>query len=324
MMSQLRHFTLASYNFYLAFPEGASLPPYLGSTLRGSFGVTFKKVVCTLKNTACDQCLLKNRCIYSYIFETPIENPSEITQKYHYAPHAFILNPPWNNHRIYRPGSELVFQLTLIGKAIDYLPYFIFTFITLGQQGIGRKTDQERNRFCLKRVTSLNILREEAEIYNNCDQRLHNQLAPLTGEELCQPVEGDKGANGLALHFLSPVRLVYRGKLVEDLEFHIIFRSLLRRLSSLSQFHCGAKLELDFKGLVARAEAIKATYKQLRWYDWERYSRRQDTRMKLGGVLGEIAFEGGLTEFMPFFTLGQWTNLGKGTSFGLGRYEIKL
>src|SRR3990172_7002023 len=68
MMSQLRHFTLASFKFYLAFPEGASLPPYLGSTLRGSFGVAFKKVVCTLKDTACDQCLLKNRCVYSYIF----------------------------------------------------------------------------------------------------------------------------------------------------------------------------------------------------------------------------------------------------------------
>ena len=319
MMSQLRHFTLASYNFYLAFPEGASLPPYLGSTLRGSFGVTFKKVVCTLKNTACDQCLLKNRCIYSYIFETPIENPSEITQKYHYAPHAFVLNPPWNNHRIYRPGSELVFQLTLIGKAIDYLPYFIFTFITLGQQGIGRKSDQGRNRFCLARVTSLNILREETEIYNHHDQRLHNLSSPLQGEDFCPPASE---AKAVTLDFLSPVRLVYRGKLVEDLEFHIIFRSLLRRISSLSQFHCGTRLDLDFKSLVARAETIKTSNKQLRWYDWERYSRRQDARMKLGGVLGEIACEGHLTEFMPFITLGQWINVGKGTSFGLGQYKL--
>ena len=129
MVPILRHFTLAGFKFYLNFLEEARLPAYLGSTLRGSFGVAFKKVVCTLKDTACAQCLLKNRCVYSYIFETPIENPSEITEKYHYAPHAFVLNPPWHNHRQYRPGDELVFQLTLIGKAIDYLPYFIFTFI---------------------------------------------------------------------------------------------------------------------------------------------------------------------------------------------------
>lgn len=306
---------MASFKFYLIFLEEACLPAYLGSTLRGSFGVAFKRVICTLKDTACEQCLLKNRCIYSYIFETPIENPSEITEKYYYAPHAFVLNPPWQNRRLYRQGEGLVFQLTLIGKAIDYLPYFIFTFISLGQQGIGK----DRSRFYLERATNLNQHREETEIYNSHDQCLRNPSPPLTGEELCQPA---MEANGLTLQFLSPARLVYRGRLVEDLELHIIFRNLLRRISSLSYFHCGVKLDLDFKGLVARSEAIKTTHKQLRWYDWERYSRRQNTRMKLGGVLGKIVFEGELTEFMPFLSLGQWLNVGKGTSFGLGRYEI--
>jgi len=62
--------------------------------------------------------------------------------------------------------------------------------------------------------------------------------------------------------------------------------------------------------------------RDLKWFDWERYSARQDTRMKLGGVIGRIAFKGEIGEFMPFIKLGEFLHVGKGTTFGLGKYEI--
>ena len=67
------------------------LPPYKGSTFRGGFGTAFKKVVCTIKGTECDNCLLKSKCIYSYIFETPPPEDYEILRKYENAPHPFII-----------------------------------------------------------------------------------------------------------------------------------------------------------------------------------------------------------------------------------------
>ena len=60
-----------------------------------------------------------------------------------------------------------------------------------------------------------------------------------------------------------------------------------------------------------------------RWYDWERYSARQDIRMKMGGFIGKVSFEGELNEFIPFVKLGELLHVGKGTSFGLGRYVIE-
>jgi len=42
----------------------------------------------------------------------------------------------------------------------------------------------------------------------------------------------------------------------------------------------------------------------------------------MGGFLGEITFEGELTEFLPFLKLGEYLHIGKGTVYGLGKYEI--
>jgi hypothetical protein len=47
------------------------LPPFLGSTLRGGLAMALKKTVCALKASSCMDCILKERCAYSYIFETP-------------------------------------------------------------------------------------------------------------------------------------------------------------------------------------------------------------------------------------------------------------
>jgi CRISPR/Cas system endoribonuclease Cas6 (RAMP superfamily) len=46
--------------------------------------------------------------------------------------------------------------------------------------------------------------------------------------------------------------------------------------------------------------------------------------MKIGGFIGDIVFKGNLEKFMDFLWLGEWIHLGKATSFGFGKYKIKL
>jgi hypothetical protein len=118
--------------------------------LRGGFGNAFRRVVCALKKTDCADCILKEKCVYSYIFETPPPSNTKIMRKYTSAPHPFIIEPPPEKRRGYTPGDELSFGLTLIGRAIDYLPYFIYTFSELGNIGIGKA----KGKYELKTVTS--------------------------------------------------------------------------------------------------------------------------------------------------------------------------
>jgi hypothetical protein len=121
------------YQFRIIPLEETRLPEYKGSTFRGGFGHAFKKVVCTFKGKECDDCLLRHRCIYSYVFETPPPADTERMTKYRRAPHPFIIEPPLDKKTGYAPGEAITFGLVLIGRADDYLPYFIYAFDELGK-----------------------------------------------------------------------------------------------------------------------------------------------------------------------------------------------
>ena len=74
--------------------------------------------------------------------------------------------------------------------------------------------------------------------------------------------------------------------------------------------------------ILKEAETIETADNALRWHDWERYSTRQGVRMKMGGLVGEIRYSGNLGPFLPFLKAGEVLHVGKGTSFGLGRYSV--
>ena len=44
--------------------------------------------------------------------------------------------------------------------------------------------------------------------------------------------------------------------------------------------------------------------------------------MKLGGLIGELSYVGDLKPFLPFLKMTEVFHVGKGTSFGLGRYKL--
>jgi CRISPR-associated endoribonuclease Cas6 len=327
--------TLGVFQFTINPLEPLILPPYKGATLRGGFGYVFKRVVCAIKNKECADCLLKEKCIYSYVFETPPPSDTKIMRKYKSAPHPFVIEPPADKRRGYKPGDEIQFGLTLIGRAIDYLPYFIYTFDELGKIGIGKG----KAKYELKEVRCDGKQIYDAETktlkpFKTSSLDVGIPTFPHSGGfaeakekgPACRPSGRGKGGffnKRLTLNFLTPTRILYDGRLTLDLEFHILIRNLLRRLSLLYYFHCnGDSSEWDFKGIIEQSKEIKVKEKNLKWYDWERYSGRQETRIKMGGFFGEITFEGDINPFMPLIKAGEVLHVGKGTGFGLGKYRI--
>ncbi|MBI5194798.1 MAG: CRISPR system precrRNA processing endoribonuclease RAMP protein Cas6 [Nitrospirae bacterium] len=323
-----------SFTFHAVPAEPLILPAYKGSTLRGGFGNAFKKVVCAIKSKECKNCLLSQKCIYSYVFETPLPSDTKIMRKYTSAPHPFIIEPPPEKKRGYTPKDEITFGLTLMGKALDYLPYFIYTFDELGKMGIGKG----RGKYELKAVKSLElgVMSEGKEYTNNvipAKVGIHiyssdtKTLKPFKSSFLPLSFDSEpvtQNSERLTLSFLTPTRIIYDSHLTLDLEFHILIRQLLRRLSLLSYFHCGIDTsDWDFKGIIEKAKDVKVHKQELKWHDWERYSARQDTRMTMGGFVGKITFEGNLEPFMPLIKAGEILHVGKGTGFGLGKFKIQ-
>jgi CRISPR-associated endoribonuclease Cas6 len=324
-LRELATLSFASFVFHLRATTELYLPPYKGSTLRGAFGVVFKETVCIVEHRDCDRCILRERCAHPYIFDTPIPDDAIRMRKYTRAPHPFILEPPLDTSTSYEHGSSLSFGLTLIGKAIDYLPYFIYTFERLGaDRGIGKGMTFGSGRFRVESVCWVDGDGTEKPVYEGSRKVLSNSFKPLTVRDLCSHSDSaSRTGRSITVNYLTPTRITFDQQLHVYPEFHVVIRNLLRRLSNLAYFHCGEELRLDFKGFIESAKQVETSDGDIQWRDWERYSARQDTRMKMGGFVGNVQYQGDLAEFLPLLMLGEKIHVGKGTGFGLGRYEIE-
>ena len=347
----LDNFRVGKFRFVIEPTEPVVLPEYKGSALRGGFGHAFKRAVCVVRHGECDRCLVRSQCPYQYVFETPPPSDTEMLRKYPAAPHPFVIEPPLDGRRAYTAGDRLEFGITLIGRGIDYLPYFIVSFEELGRTGLGHA----RGKFRVAEVfgeTQNGGPERWSQIYAGDQKRLRDDFrirsgAEITGlsqwkiedsrskskeSESAGEIAGDDLSSAspilnsqfqISIHFLTPTRLKFENALTSDLEFHILIRNLLRRLSALSYFHCGRRLDLDFRGLVHRAQQVETFSRGLQWMDWQRYSARQQTTLLMGGLVGTATFRGLLTEFLPLLHLGELIHVGKGTVFGLGLYDLK-
>jgi len=328
----LDHIKFTKFKFILQATDNIRMPEYKGAVFRGGFGYTFKRIVCAQRiHNDCTGCMLQKNCAYSYIFETPLPDNSKILRLYKTVLHPFVLEPPQGDNRIIKTNEEFEINILLIGKAIDYLPYIILTFIELGKKGIGSLADQhpdkgkfpDRGKFILKDVQNIDMNHNTQSIYNYDKQTVENNYPVLEAANLNHIDADDTGNNRqLEVRFITPCRIKSGGKINDAMEFHILVRGLLRRISSLSAFHCSKELECDYNALIDEAKKVKTKSINLKWHDWERFSTRQKQKMTLGGVKGNIIFEGNINPFLQLLRLGEYLHVGKNTSFGLGKYEI--
>jgi hypothetical protein len=315
MLEKLR---IASYRFVLEPIEPMSLPPYKGATLRGGFGQAFKRMACVQPGNRCDTCQQTARCAYSYVFETPVPPDSEVLRTHEAVPRPFVFEPPLDDKTEYGLGDELAFGLVLVGRGIDYLPYFILAFKALGDVGLGR----ERARFRLKQVWARDPLGPwETLIYDGPSDALRN-VEMTAGIAEIEQTAAALPDNELSVRFLTPTRLKHGGKMAHEPAFHVLVRTLLRRLSSLYYFHCGERWEADYKGLIEKAQMVETVETAVHWQDWERYSSKQKQRIDMGGLVGRLCYAGELSDFRSLLVLGAVVHVGKGCVFGNGKYTV--
>lgn len=354
---------LSYYRLNLRACAATTLPSFLGSTLRGAFGHALKQTVCVMDHRDCKRCLVAERCLYPYLFETPVPPGLSLLQGQQQAPRPFVLVPPIDESpevenereptcssdwakRIEQPardnyasranaitsdlaiqrryiaqGGELSFGLLLIGRAIEYLPYVVYAMSNLAKRGLGAS----RARFELSQVAALDGQGKEQVIYTQQSQQIvpHGSATKSLNELVCARLDQLSAQDTLRLRFLTPTRIRVWGELQTGMSFELLVRNLLRRVSLLIAVHGNSPMAADYRTLIARARDVQTTSARLRWWDWGRYSNRQQTKMKLGGFVGEIEYSGAaLGEFLPLIVAGELLNVGAGTSFGLGKYQV--
>lgn len=319
--AMLDNFTLARYRFELQCVSPLELRGFPGSTLRGAFGSAFRRMVCVTHAPTCAGCLLRHQCAYGYVFETAPPPGSDRLRRNETVPRPYVLEVPSGERLSYAEGEHLRFVVTLIGRAVDFFPYFVFTVMRLEKSGLGAGRQQGKGRFHLLEVSAETADGALVPVYTP-EQGLSTQRLPvIRGADIARRAQ-HLPTDRLRIRFLTPTRLRYEGKLTDYVLFHHVVRALLRRLSSLLYFHCGVEPQMDFTGLIAQAEQVHTVQSSLRWVEQERYSRRQHTSLRMGGFTGEMVVEGNLQPFLPLLVAGEYVHVGKGTVMGLGKMQL--
>lgn len=320
LLTQTADLKVAKLTVETEVMRSGPLPNWLGSALRGAFGHAYKNVVCMVAHRECERCLLRQRCPYTYLFETWKPDKAIWMTKYDRVPHPFILHPPPQGAKVWQKGESLCFEMSLFGQAVELLPYLILSWEELASQGLG----SERIPLKVLRVSRQALPSQTLiEIYTpgkDLSGTPQNWSVPISAlrnspEETQRPV--------ITLHWQSPVRLSgAHPDQSPELPFHTLISSLLRRLSMLAYFHGDIQVELDFQSLTLAARQVQTLESQLYWQDLQRYSSRQKQAMNLGGLSGSVSYEASARDYLPLLQLGQWLHVGKNTSFGLGQYHL--
>ena len=312
---KIRNIEFAKFRIVMESMEDGYLPGYKGSMLRGAMGNAVKHLCCCSSERDCDNCIMESQCVYRYVFETKAPRGME---RFKNAPRPYIIEPPPDSRTDYARRDELSFNLILIGKAIEYLPYFIMSSYNMGKRGLGRN----RMRFRLSRVSNFTGSNDPDEnVIYEPNNKLSENFKIFTGEDIERRVE-EISKETIGLKFLTPLRMKHNGKHIRNVDFRCLVDDLQRRFSVISQIYWNTDQEWEPSLISDHASNVKETRASMEWFDWERFSSRQNEKMKFGGLVGEVGFQGELEEFMPLIALGEALHVGGKTTFGLGKYEI--
>jgi len=273
---------------------------------------------CRTGETDCRDCLRRDDCDFAFIFDTPLPPGVNINRYSEATPHPFLIEPPLEERGEYEPGERLCFSLILIGRGIPFIDVFVAAFEEMGQAGLGKK------RFTPGRVRVREIRTSAGA--SICMDENTPPAFPIRRLDLPADKDGGEGSlnpENFSLFFVTPTRICIENRPVSERAVageHLV-QNLVRRISNLYFFHGvnGAPLP-DIYGLVLAAAGIRTVRNEMAWYDWERYSSRQDRRMSPGGFVGRIVFSGLSPGIASLLRAGEVVHLGKNTSLGMGKY----
>ena len=208
-----------------------------------------------------------------------------------------------NSYHPYRVVSplgmdRLEFSLYLYEESISKLPYILSSIKkALEEVGLGRE----------KRVLKIaNIKVLNKSIYEKGEFSTKVSIEPKS-------FEIDEFYEDVTLKFTLPLRIKSKNRLSKEVVLPILINSIHNRYMELKGKE-RSKLNYIVKGEIEKSS--------MRHLDLVRYSNRQKSRMRLGGLIGSISLKGVDKQTYAYLKLGEILGAGKQTVFGLGSYML--
>lgn len=290
------------YSFHLELEKNISFGVNPLFLLRSVLGNELKKMCCifSTQSKSCLNCPVTQTCAYALLFETVhIAGNNSKTN----AIHPFVIYSSQQTGEVY---NYLNFDITLLGKGLNYFPYVYQAFALAGTQGLFK----ERVKYTIKHITANGEMVYDGSLL---------KLPQTTDLWSFRPDDAENQPDKLLIKFLTPFRFLPENKIPANVSYGDFLTSAYRRVRMLASLFDDCPPERDYKLTYLPKEEKTDTG----WYDIKRYSARQKLEMQLGGFTGSMEINGNFSAAeRSLLQAAELFNVGRSISFGLGKIGI--
>ncbi len=208
----------------------------------------------------------------------------------------------YHNYRFdFALHSELFeFSLYLYGDAKEKLPYLLSALHkSLSENGLGKDRIKPKEFF----------------FYINGRTAYDGKEFKIP-QKYIKEFQLDSYSPNIELQLLTPLRIKRESRFVGAKEFDLVYV-----LNSLYQRYLGLTEQKPSK--LPFEPRYKIEKKDINWKQLTRYSNRQQTKMNMDGLMGEIIIKDIDNQSYELLKLGEIIGAGKQTVMGLGKIEVK-
>ncbi|ORJ59067.1 hypothetical protein [Geothermobacter hydrogeniphilus] len=303
----LRQVDYVHVRFQLEFDSDFELGPDVLLQLRREL-----KTACKILVGCCQEEKLQAQLDLLF---TPCRNPDPRTRKaFPFYPPPFVIQLPGNLPAVLSAGDLFPLDVVFWGEGRQLIGSFYRLLLTLGGIGIHCR----EGVFSVSRVAALRPGDTWHDLEFGDGPEVEPELPILQAIDL---VESQRC--NASLTFLSPARLLVRGRPLFAPNHTDLLPFFLRRLTGMCVAWCGVEVVPNPAELLAHFAVVDEGALRLRWQDWRTLDKGYSTQ-DLGGLAGEIDLpDPWREELRPLFVVGQLLNLGKGASYGGGAWKCR-
>lgn len=291
--------------FKIEFEKPFTFFTFPAFVFRSILGSRLRALTCMMPKNKCTECQFNKTCAYATIFETIIEKDTDFLPGRDKGSHPFRIKIS----EYTKPNTPLLnidLTIQLYGFAVQYLPYIFYSLKAAGNDGLFKTKSRYKVKDII--VAKNSLLKKDGSINTNFSHTLW-EYAPKPHDETTVK----------HIQLNSPLRFKVQGKYTTDFSSEHFFCCAYRRLVTLCSLY-GNYETLEYMP----SQNLTIKNNKLFWSDYEYNSRRQDIKIKMGGVSGTFTLEGNLNEYEH--NLLNFVNLfgaGKNTNFGFGNINVE-
>lgn len=254
---------------------------------------------------------------YEALFNPPLTSDPVALKRYQRPGPPFVILPAGKLPVSYEAGDMMELTVIFWGGSVRYLKEFALVLQSLGRLGFHKG----EGTFELAAIQSEDAAGERSTLWSTGEG--WEEITPTFCDARWWLETRGAAGSPIGMQFLTPARLLSRGKPLFKPCFARIFPFLLRRVTSMLYAHCGLEVAAEINHLLSSANKVVEKENNLFWKDWRSLEGDSHTQ-ELGGVCGSVVLEGdSLFDILWVLNLGTLLNMGKGASFCAGHYLLK-